>query len=110
VVFLTGLCFAGPAMIMSALAPGYDFFNYYFVLIITPMFILCGVFYPIDTLPQAMQNAVQFLPLTHAVALTRPLLGGGAVAQPLLHLGVLAAYALVGYYIAVILVRRKLLV
>jgi lipooligosaccharide transport system permease protein len=110
VVFLTGLCFAGPALIMSALAPGYDFFNYYFVLILTPMFILCGVFYPIDTLPQTMQGAVQFLPLTHAVALTRPLVGGGQVGQPLLHLAVLAAYALVSYYIAVVLVRRKLMV
>jgi lipooligosaccharide transport system permease protein len=41
VVFMIGLCFAGPAMIMSALAYNYDFFNYYTVLIITPMFILC---------------------------------------------------------------------
>jgi lipooligosaccharide transport system permease protein len=110
VVFLTGLCFAGPALIMSALAPGYDFFNYYFVLIVTPMFILCGVFYPIDTLPQTMQGVVQLLPLTHAVALTRPLVGGGEIEQPLLHLGVLAAYAFVSYYVAVVLVRRKLMV
>ncbi len=110
VVFLIGLCFAGPAMIMSALAYNYDFFNYYTVLIITPMFILCGVFYPVDTLPAAMQEFVQLLPLTHAVILTRALVAGAELSQPLLHLTVLALYAVVGYYVAVVLVRRKLLV
>ncbi|MGD8311069.1 MAG: ABC transporter permease, partial [Gammaproteobacteria bacterium] len=54
VVFLIGLCFAGPALIMSSLATNYDFFNYYFVLVITPMFVLCGVFYPLDSLPAAV--------------------------------------------------------
>ena len=110
VVFLIGLCFAGPAMIMSSLASNYDFFNYYSVLVITPMFILSGVFYPVDTLPAAMQEVVHFLPLSHAVALTRALVAGGELTQPLLHLGVLALYALVSYYLAVVLVRRKLLV
>jgi lipooligosaccharide transport system permease protein len=110
VVFLVGLCFAGPAMIMSALAYSYDFFNYYTVLVITPMFILCGVFYPIQTLPEAMQGFVHYLPLTHAVILTRALVAGAELTQPLLHVSVLAVYAVIGYYIAVVLVRRKLLV
>jgi lipooligosaccharide transport system permease protein len=109
-VFLIGLCFAGPAMIMASFATNYDFFNYYFVLVVTPMFIVCGVFYPIDTLPAAMLNVVQLLPLTHAVALARPLVTGIELTQPLLHIGVLAAYALLGFYIAVALVRKRLLV
>jgi lipooligosaccharide transport system permease protein len=110
VVFLIGLCFAGPAMIMSAIASNYDFFNYYFVLAVTPMFMLCGVFYPIDTLPAAVQGAVQVLPLTHAVALTRPLIAGQPLTYPLLHIAVLAAYTFISYYLAVVMVRRKLLV
>jgi lipooligosaccharide transport system permease protein len=110
VVFLVGLSFAGPAMIMSSLARTYDFFSYYFVLVVTPMFILCGVFYPIDTLPDAAQGVVNLLPLTHAVHLTRGLVAGAELAQPLLHLAVLITYALASYYIAVLLIRRKLLV
>lgn len=110
VVFLTGLCFAGPAIIMSALARNYDFFNYYFVLVVTPMMLLCGVFYPTDTLPEPMQHIVQVLPLTHAVALTRPLVAGLPVSGVMLHLSVLAVYALVSYYLAVVLVKRRLLV
>jgi lipooligosaccharide transport system permease protein len=110
VVFLIGLCFAGLALIMSAVATNYDFFNYYFVLAVTPMFMLCGVFYPISSLPQAMQGFVQLLPLTHAVALTRPLVAGQPVTDPLTHLGVLAFYAAAGFSVAVVLVRKRLLV
>ncbi|ROR34596.1 ABC transporter permease [Inmirania thermothiophila] len=110
VVFVVGLCFAGPALVMSALSPNYDFFVYYQTLGLTPMFILCGVFYPVDTLPPAVQTAVQVLPLTHAVALVRPLVAGLAVDDVGLHLAVLLAYAAAGYYLAVVLVRRRLLV
>jgi lipooligosaccharide transport system permease protein len=110
VVFVTGLSFAGPAIMMAAIARNYDFFNYYFVLVVTPMFILCGVFYPTTTLPAPMQDLVQMLPLTHAVALTRPLVTGLPLTQPLLHIAVLAAYALIGYYLAVVMVRKRLYV
>lgn len=109
-VFLIGLCFAGPAIMMSAFAGNYDFFNYYFVLVATPMFILCGVFYPVSTLPEVLQGFVQVLPLTHAVALTRPLIAGQPLSEPGLHAAVLAGYAAISYYFAVVLVRRRLLV
>lgn len=109
VVFLTGLCFAGPAIIMSAIASTYDFFNYYFVLVLTPMLLVSGVFYPIDSLPPLMQSLVQWLPLPHAVALTRPLMAGLPMEAPLFHLAVLATYAAVSYYIAVVMVRRRLM-
>lgn len=109
VLFLAGLCFAGPALIMSALSPGYDFFNYYVTLVVTPMFILCGVFYPITSLPAPLQAVVQVLPLTHAVALLRPLVSAQPVTHVLTHIAVLAAYAVAGYTVAVLLVRRRLL-
>ena len=110
IVFLIGLCFAGPAMVISAISPGYDFFNYYFTLAITPMFILCGVFYPVDALPEPLQAFVQLLPLTHAVALVRPLVAGQPLSNVPLHLVVLLAYAAIGYYISVVFARRRLVV
>jgi lipooligosaccharide transport system permease protein len=108
--FLIGLCFAGPAIVMTAFSRGYDFFSYYFTLVITPMFMLCGVFYPTTSLPHWLQSAVQVLPLTHAVALVRPLVAGQALSRPGLHILVLMAYAAVCYYLAVILVRKRLIV
>ena len=110
VVFLTGLCFAGPAIVMSSVSPSYDFFSYYFVLVVTPMFIMSGVFYPVETLPGTIQGVVQILPLNHAVSLTRPLIAGQEVIQPLVHISVLALYAVIGYYFAVAMVKRRLLV
>ncbi len=109
-VFLTGLCFTGPALVMSALAPNYDFFNYYATLVLAPLLLLCGVFYPINTFPEPLQAGVAFLPLTHAVELIRPLLAGRALTAAWLHVSVLLAYAFIGYYAAVVLVRRRLLV
>ena len=110
VVFLIGLTFAGPAMVMTAFAKGYDFFNYYFVLAVTPMMLISGVFYPIHTLPPLMQTAVHLLPLPHAIELVRPLVTGTPLTQVPLHLAVLLGYALVSYHFAVLLVRRRLLV
>jgi len=110
VVFLAGLTFGGMALIMTALAKNYDFFSYYFILLVTPMLMLCGVFFPGDSLPGWLQTTVQFLPLTHAVELVRPLVIGAPVEQAWLHLTVLAAYAALAYYLAVVLVRRRLVV
>jgi len=109
IVFLTGLAFAGMGLIMTALSPSYDFFMYYFTLMITPMMLLCGVFFPVAQLPAPIQAATQVLPLTHAVELVRPLMNGAVPADAFLHLAVLAAYAIASVYIALVLTRRRLL-
>ncbi|MGA1696281.1 MAG: ABC transporter permease, partial [Arenicellales bacterium] len=78
-------------------------------LFMTPMFILCGVFYPISTLPGPMQTVVQFLPLTHAVAIIRPLVVGAPVENFWLHLGALVLFGTICAWVAAILVRRRLI-
>jgi len=109
IIFLIGLAFAGPALAICAISPSYDFFLYYFTLAVTPMFLFCGVFYPIDTLPAFVQMVAQVLPLTHAVALIRPLLTEMPLTMPLLHIGVLALYAVGGFALASRLATRRLL-
>jgi lipooligosaccharide transport system permease protein len=105
---LVGLCFAAVGLIMTALAPSYDFFMYYFTLMVTPMMLLCGVFFPVSQLPLIWQNISAILPLTHAVDIARPLLNGVLPAQVLLHVGVLLAYTLSGFYVSLVLFRRRL--
>ncbi len=107
--FLIGLCFAGPAVVAASFAPSYDFFNYYVTLLITPMFIFSGVFYPIATLPAAAQVVVQILPLSHAIALVRPLVAGQPLTAFWPHVAVLLAYAVVGYFAASFFIRRRLI-
>jgi len=108
-IFLTGLCFSAMGLIITALAPSYDFFMYYFTLLITPMMLLSGVFFPIEQLPAGIQWAAQVLPLSHSVQLIRPLLSGAMPAAALLHVAVLAGVAVVAFAVAVVLTRRRLL-
>jgi len=108
-IFLTGLAFAALGLCVSAVAPSYDFFMYYFTLFITPMTLMSGVFFPLEQLPAAMQLAAQALPLTHAVALARPLLLGQVPATIWPHIAILAAIAIAAFLAAVALARRRLL-
>lgn len=109
VIALVGLAFAGLGLAVNALATGYDFFSYYMTLVLTPMMMLSGVFFPVAQLPVAVQAVAQALPLFHGVALARPLLLGEVPQAILLHVAVLLAYAVGGFYLAVVLTRRRLL-
>jgi lipooligosaccharide transport system permease protein len=107
--FLIGLAFAGMGLVMTALAKSYDFFTYWFTLVLTPQMLLCGVFFPTSGLPGWVQAIASALPLTHAIALGRPLFLGQWPESALLNMAVLAAYGLVGFGIALALFRRRLL-
>ena len=109
VIFLTGLAFAALGLIVTALAPSYDFFMYYFTLFITPMVLLCGVFFPPEQLPPLVQSVANWMPLTHSVALVRPLLFDEIPTGIIGHLAALLAVALVAFWIALTLIRRRLL-
>ncbi len=85
VIVLAGIAFASLAMIVTALAPSYDFFMFYQTLVMTPMLLLSGVFFPLEQLPAGAQAATQVLPLAHAVALIRPLMLGRPVEHGGLH-------------------------
>jgi len=108
-VLLTGFCFASIAMIVTALARGYDFFTYYMTLALTPMMLLSGVFFPLNQLPDVLVGLAQFLPLVHAVELIRPLMVGAPLSMPVLHVMVLLGYGIAGLWIAIELCRRRLL-
>ncbi|MDK9723778.1 MAG: ABC transporter permease [Sterolibacteriaceae bacterium MAG5] len=108
-IFLIGLCFAGLGLIVTALAPSYDFFMYYFTLFVTPMTLLSGVFFPVDQLPPAVQSVAAILPLTHAVQLVRPLLFGEVPVAVWLHVAVLTGVGLPAFGTALVLTRRRLL-
>ncbi len=109
VLFLLGICAAGIALVVTSQAKSYDSFSYFITLTLTPMSMLCDVFFPISQLPGWLQTISQCLPLTHAVALVRPLITGQWPSDSILHIGVLAAYAIVGFWIATRLMRKRVL-
>ncbi len=107
ILLCVGITFSCIALIFNALAKGYDFFTYYFTLFLTPMMFLSGVFFPRDQLPDLVREVSAWLPLTQAIALVRPLFMDQWPAQPLLHLGVLALYAVVAWRIALHLTQKR---
>ncbi len=108
VVMLTGLCFASMGLLVTAVARNYDFFLYYTTLVVTPMLLVGGVFFPLQRMPDAIQRFSALLPLSHAVGLVRPLVTGGSPQDVGLHLSVLLAYLSVALALAIFLIRRRL--
>ena len=106
-LFIVGLAFGAIALVFNALAQGYDFFTYYFTLVLTPMGFLSGVYFPVDQMPAWLQAGAAWLPLSVAVELVRPLVIGHWPAQWARPLTVLLAYAVIGYWVALVLTRRR---
>jgi lipooligosaccharide transport system permease protein len=110
VAFFTGLMFAAIAMCFTAIAPNIDFFNYPAFLLITPMFLVSGTFFPLTELPPFIQMiANAFLPLTHAVNLSRALIAGNLQFSLLISLVWIAAVTPVFFILSINLMKRKLI-
>jgi lipooligosaccharide transport system permease protein len=102
-----GLTFSCMALVFNALAKGYDFFTYYFTLVLTPMMFVSGIFFPLQQLPQAVRWVADCLPLSNAVALVRPLFLGQWPTHALMHGLVLLAYAVGSFWLALGLTRKR---
>jgi len=102
-----GITFSCIALIFNALAKGYDFFTYYFTLFLTPMMFLSGVFFPLDQLPHAVRVVADWLPLSNAVLLVRPLFMDQWPTDVARHALVLLAYTVVAFWLALALTRKR---
>ncbi|CAL1239021.1 ABC transporter permease [Candidatus Methylocalor cossyra] len=109
VAFLAGICFGGMALVVTSFARSYDFFVYYITLLVTPMVLLSGVFFPLDAVPSPLRIGVGCLPLLHVVETIRPLVVGRWSADLLWHLAVMGVYAILAVTIAIWRLRRRLL-
>ena len=85
--FFTALGFAAFGISVAASVAKIDQFNYVTTLVITPMFLVAGTFFPIDQLPEGLQVAANFNPLYQLVELVRgAAFGFEAVRHPPLRL------------------------
>jgi lipooligosaccharide transport system permease protein len=107
ILFLVGITFSCMALVFNALAKGYDFFTYYFTLFLTPVMFLSGVFFPLEQLPDPVRRVSEWLPLSSAVALVRPLFMDLWPQQAGRHLAVLVLYAGVSFWLALALTRKR---
>lgn len=92
--------FAGFGVAMAASVSKIDQFSYVTTLVVTPLFLVAGTFFPIDGLPQWAQVAAELNPLYHLVELVRHASFGFEASDPL-RLGILIAFALVLWQVAI---------
>lgn len=107
---LGGLLFASISMCFTAIVPNIDSFNYYFFVLMTPMFLFCGTFFPLSALPGAVQLVAYFLPLTHVVIITRGLTLGNITFLALANLAWIAVVCAVFFVISIKLMKRRLII
>jgi lipooligosaccharide transport system permease protein len=108
---LTGMAFAGPIAAFSATQKTPGKFAAIFRFGITPLFLFSGTFFPISSLPAALQAFAWLTPLFHGVALTRGLSLGTITVDPIaaaVHVIYLTTLAIVGASLTIRNIRRKL--
>ena len=98
--FFTALGFAAFGIAVAASVSKIDQFNYVTTLVITPLFLVAGTFFPIYGLPEGLQVVAQVNPLHQLVELVRHACFGFE-ATDLIRIAVLVAFAVVMWRIAV---------
>ena len=106
--FITALVFAAFGIAVAASVPKIDSFNYVTTLVITPLFLVAGTFFPIDQLPEGFQAAAQANPLHHLVELVRGAAFGYEWTD-LIRVAVLIVFAVALWRVAVSRMTKRLI-
>ena len=106
--FITALGFAAFGIAVAASVAKIDQFSYVTTLVITPLFLVAGTFFPIEGLPEGVQALAQLNPLHHLVELVRHACFGFETAD-LARIAVLLAFAVVLWRIAVRRMEKRLI-
>jgi lipooligosaccharide transport system permease protein len=78
-------------------------------LIVMPMFLFSGTFFPIEVLPDWLETIITFTPLYHGISLIRGLSTGLVGVELLVSLGYLIAFFVICLWIAMRQMERKLI-
>jgi lipooligosaccharide transport system permease protein len=108
VAALVALCFASLGLMVTAVARSYDAFLFFTTLVITPMLLLGGVFFPLSRMPEMVQMAAAALPLTQGVKLARALVTGQPPDNPIAGVAIILGVTIIALSIAVRLTRKRM--
>jgi lipooligosaccharide transport system permease protein len=92
---LIGFAFAAVGMAATSFMRTWQDFDL-IQLVILPMFLFSGTFFPLDTLPEALRTIVVLTPLWHGVDLLRGLTVGVVGPETLVHVAYLTVMGLLG--------------
>jgi lipooligosaccharide transport system permease protein len=107
---LTGLSMSGAVVAYSASIKSDNMFAFLYRLVVIPMTLFAGVFFPVESLPTVVRWLAYGSPLWHGVQLCRYATLGLPSALPVVaHVGYLALWAVVGHALARRQFARRLL-
>jgi ABC-type multidrug transport system permease subunit len=106
VLALTAFTFASAAVAAAMVAKSHEDMSNFNSFIIIPMSFLAGTFFAPDKLPEPFHSAILVYPLTHASLVLRSVAAGGE--PSIASLLILAAYAVLFFYLAGSMVKRVL--
>ncbi|MBD3419791.1 MAG: ABC transporter [Chitinivibrionales bacterium] len=106
--FLTGFMFATLSLLITSFVKSINHFNFYFTGLLSPMFFFAGVVFPLEDLPPVVRPVAEILPLTHSVRLTRLLASWEWEWWVVIDLGYIALFAAVFGYLAIVRLRKRL--
>jgi lipooligosaccharide transport system permease protein len=107
--FVTGMGFGLFGIWTSAVVPSIDSFNYIISAVLTPLLLVAGTFFPVDTLPSWAHTASLINPLYHCVELVRHSVFAQLGWNDLGHAVALIVFAAAMWVGAVVFLRRKLI-
>ena len=108
VTVLVGLAFTAPLAAWAAHTQTEVSFVAIFRFVILPMFLFSGTFFPISSLPAALEVLAWFTPLWHGVTLCRDLTLGDVSPADLAHVAYLLAFVAAGLVLARFTYTRRL--
>jgi lipooligosaccharide transport system permease protein len=109
IAFLAGFGWACFGILIAAVMKSIDNFSYVTSIVITPLFLVAGTYFPIDELPEWAQVLANVNPLYHCVQLVRDAVFGFKGWVDLFHVAYMVAFGLVAWRFAIARMERKLI-
>ena len=73
------------------------------------MFFFSGVFFPLDKVPDIVKLIAEFIPLTHAVLISRAIFAGNINLSIAYHFAFIIIPALIAFVIAMLTMKRRII-
>ncbi len=107
--WISGFGWAGFGIAVAGFSKSFENFNYVVSAVLTPLFLVAGTFFPIETLPEWAQVLAKLNPLYHCVQLVRHAAFGWEGWSDVASLAFLVAFGLIMWRVAITAMTRKLI-
>lgn len=101
VLAATGLSFAALGLLVMAISEKKNYLPFVQAIVILPMYLLSGAFFPFHDLPHFYRQASLLFPVTHAIEFFRSVLSGILDVQAYIHLGIILVFMLGVFVVAI---------